>query len=110
MKNEIKLSLIIVTIIFVAFGFGKAFNLSLNSETYQVGYTVYSEKGEETKGFIPEYANLPAKDTTCNQKCDSSPSAFAMQCRESGHKVYSGSCCQSLCSANLAASNQGQTL
>ncbi len=109
MKNEYKLGLIIGTIALVAFGFGKAFQLSLNPETFQIGYTVYSENGKTINGFIPEKRNL-ASESTCNEKCDDNPSPFAMQCREAGHKVYSGPCCQSLCSANLAASSQGQPL
>ena len=109
MKNETKLSLIIVTILFIAWGLGKAFHLSLNTETFQIGYTVYSEKGDEFRGFIPEKRNINSS-APCNQKCEDSPSTFAMQCRQEGHHVYSGSCCESLCSARLSSSNQGQTL
>ena len=109
MKNHTKLSLIIAGIFLLAFGLGKAFHLSFNPDTFQIGYTVYSEKGQEFLGFIPEKKNIPSS-ASCTQKCDESPSAFALQCRQEGHQVYSGPCCESLCSASLVSFNQGQTL
>ncbi len=109
MKNETKLGLMIAGIILLALGVGKALHLSFHPDTFQIGYTVYSEKGQEFRGFIPEKKNIPLS-ISCNQKCDESPSTFTMQCRQEGHEVYSGPCCESLCSASLVTSNQGQNL
>ena len=109
MKNEAKLIFIIAGICLLALGLGKALHLSFHPDTFQIGYTVFSEKGEEFRGFIPEKKNIPISNS-CNQKCDESPSAFTMQCRQEGHQVYSGPCCESLCSARLVTSNQGLSL
>jgi hypothetical protein len=108
MKNEFKLAFVIMAILMVALGLGRAFHLSFNPQTFQVGYTVYTEKGEPIQGFIPEM-QAKAVDSQCSQKCNDEPSAFAMQCRQDGHQVYTGSCCQSLCSGNVASANEGHT-
>lgn len=106
MKNEIKLTLIIFAILMVAVGFGWAFNLSLNPETYQVGYTVFSEKGDQLKGFIPNQRSTASADVKCPSTCPDQPSAFAMQCREQGFQVYNGPCCQALCSGRVASQQE----
>ncbi len=105
MKNEIKLSLIIFSILMVAVGFSWAFNLSLNPKTYQLGYTVYSEKGDVLKGFIPNQRTT-ASEARCEQDCAGGTSNFAMQCREQGFQVYAGPCCQTLCSGRVAAQQE----
>ena len=105
MKNEVKLSLIIFGILLAALGFSWAFNLSLNPETFQIGYTVYSEKGDPVKGFIPNQRKT-ASDTHCEENCSSQTSHFAMQCREHGFQVYTGPCCQTLCSGRVAAQQE----
>lgn len=102
MKNELKLGFIIFTILMLAVGFSYAFNLSLNKETFQLGYTVYSEKGEIVKGFIPNQRTT-ASDANCAKDCSPATSSFAMQCRESGFQVYAGPCCQTLCSGKVAS-------
>lgn len=101
MKNEIKLALIIFAILMVAVGFGHAFNLSLNTQTFQVGYTVFNEQGEIVKGFIPNQRTV-ASETNCPSTCPDQPTNFAIQCREQGFQVYAGSCCQTLCSGRVA--------
>jgi hypothetical protein len=100
MKNEVKLALIIFSILMAAVGFGWAFNLSLNPQTLQVGNTVYTEKGEVVKGFIPN--RKTASDAKCDKDCSPGTSNFAMQCREYGFQVYAGPCCQTLCSGRVA--------
>ena len=102
-KNEAKLALIIFSILMVAVGFGWAFNLSFNPHTFQVGNTVYTEKGETIKGFIPNMRKT-ASDAQCTERdCSPGTTNFAMQCREHGFQVYAGPCCQTLCSGRVAA-------
>jgi hypothetical protein len=103
MKNELKLAIFIFAVLLAAVGIGHAFNLSFNSETIQVGYTVYNETGETVKGFLPNQRNTASNDEKCSSACSSEPSAFAIQCREQGFQVYAGPCCQTLCSGRVAA-------
>jgi hypothetical protein len=105
MKNEMKLSIIIFAIVMIAVSFGWAFNLSLNRQTYQIGYTVYSENGEIVKGFLPNQRRT-ASDANCATSCTPETSNFAMQCREQGFQVYAGPCCQMLCSGRVAAQQE----
>lgn len=109
MKNEQKLAVFIFAILLVAVGFSWTFNLSLNPQTFQLGYTVYSPQGDQLRGFIP-YQKVATASQECPSSCPEESSGFASQCRDGGFKVYSGPCCQTLCSGRVASSGEENSL